>query len=131
MIFADIKTNAMTISGDGNDILSEFVALISLLIIKSDANKEQVKEIFTGEEFWDHVGRIDKKDVKDKKMIFVDLKSKTVITKGRLDRVMDEALNAITKIAEDGGKSAKEDLREILMSDKFWDNIECDEDEEE
>ncbi|MCZ6116916.1 hypothetical protein [Campylobacter ureolyticus] len=64
-------------------------------------------------------------------MIFVDLKSKTVITKGRLDRVMDEALNAIMKIAEDGGKSAKEDLREILMSDKFWDNIECDEDEEE
>lgn len=67
MIFADIKTNAMAISGDGNDILSEFVALISLLITKSDANKEQVKEIFTGEEFWDYVGRIDKKDVKDKK----------------------------------------------------------------
>ncbi|MCZ6159127.1 hypothetical protein [Campylobacter ureolyticus] len=67
MIFADIKTNTMTISGDGNDILSEFVALISLLITKSDANKKQVKEIFTGEEFWDHVGRIDKKDVKDKK----------------------------------------------------------------
>lgn len=66
MIFADIKTNAMAISGDGNDILSEFVALISLLITKSDANKEQVKEIFTGEEFWDYVGRIDKKDVKDK-----------------------------------------------------------------
>ena len=56
MIFADIKTNTMTISGDGNDILSEFVALISLLITKSDANKEQVKEIFTGEEFWDYVG---------------------------------------------------------------------------
>ena len=55
MIFADIKTNAMAISGDGNDILSEFVALISLLIIKSDANKEQVKEIFTSEEFWDYV----------------------------------------------------------------------------
>ncbi|MCZ6172458.1 hypothetical protein [Campylobacter ureolyticus] len=67
MIFADIKTNAMTISGDGNDILSEFVALISLLITKSDASKKQVKEIFTGEEFWDYVGRIDKKDVKDKK----------------------------------------------------------------
>ena len=67
MIFADIKTNAMTISGDGTDILSEFVALISLLITKSDASKKQVKEIFTGEEFWDYVGRIDKKDVKDKK----------------------------------------------------------------
>lgn len=67
MIFADIKTNAMAISGDGNDILSEFVALISLLITKSDASKKQVKEIFTGEEFWDYVGRIDKKDVKDKK----------------------------------------------------------------
>ncbi|MCZ6161966.1 hypothetical protein [Campylobacter ureolyticus] len=64
-------------------------------------------------------------------MIFVDLKSKTVITKGRLDRVMDEAFNAIMKIAEDGGKNVKEDLRKILMSDKFWDSIECDEDEEE
>ena len=53
MVFADIKTNTMTISGDGNDILSEFVALISLLITKSDANKKQIKEIFTGEEFWD------------------------------------------------------------------------------
>lgn len=64
-------------------------------------------------------------------MIFVDLKSKTVITKGRLDRVMNEALNAIMKIAEDGGKDAKEDLRKILISDKFWDKIECDEDEDE
>ncbi|MDU7070045.1 hypothetical protein [Campylobacter ureolyticus] len=64
-------------------------------------------------------------------MIFVDLKSKTIVTKGRLDRVMDEALNAIMKIAEDGGKSVKEDLRKILISDKFWDKIECDEDEEE
>lgn len=64
-------------------------------------------------------------------MIFVDLKSKTIVTKGRLDRVMNEALNAIMKIAEDGGKSVKEDLRKILISDKFWDKIECDEDEEE
>nr|DAR64041.1 MAG TPA: hypothetical protein [Caudoviricetes sp.] len=64
-------------------------------------------------------------------MIFVDLKSKTVITKGRLDRVMNEALNTIMKIAEDGGKKVKEDLRKILISDKFWDSIECDEDEEE
>ena len=64
-------------------------------------------------------------------MIFVDLKSKTIVTKGRLDYVMNEALNAIMKIAEDGGKSAKDDLRKILISDKFWDNIECDEDEEE
>lgn len=64
-------------------------------------------------------------------MIFVDLKSKTIVTKGRLDRVMDEALNAIMKIAEDGGKSVKEDLRKILISDKFWDKIECDEDEED
>ena len=64
-------------------------------------------------------------------MICVDLKSKTIVTKGRLDRVMDEALNAIMKIAEDGGKSVKEDLRKILISDKFWDKIECDEDEEE
>ena len=57
-------------------------------------------------------------------MIFVDLKSKTIVTKGRLDRVMNEALNAIMKIAEDGGKKIKEDLRKILISDKFWDNIE-------
>lgn len=64
-------------------------------------------------------------------MIFVDLKSKTVITKGRLDRVMNEALNAIMKIGEDGGKKIKEDLRKILISDKFWDKIECDEDEED
>lgn len=64
-------------------------------------------------------------------MIFVDLKSKTIVTKGRLDRVMSEALNAIMKIGEDGGKKVKEDLRKILISDKFWDNIECDEDEEE
>lgn len=64
-------------------------------------------------------------------MIFVDLKSKTIVTKGRLDRVMSEALNAIMKIGEDGGKKIKEDLRKILISDKFWDNIECDEDEEE
>ena len=62
MIFADIKTNAMAISGDGNDILSEFVALISLLITKSDANKKQVKEIFTGEEFWDNIGRNEDKE---------------------------------------------------------------------
>lgn len=64
-------------------------------------------------------------------MIFVDLKSKTVITKGRLDCVIDEAFNAIIKIAEDGGKSVKDGLRKILMSDRFWDSIECDEDEEE
>lgn len=64
-------------------------------------------------------------------MIFVDLKSKTVITKGRLDRVMNEALNAIMKIGEDGGKKIKEDLRKILISDKFWDKIEYDEDEED
>lgn len=64
-------------------------------------------------------------------MIFVDLKSKTIVTKGRLDRVMDEALNAIMKIAEDGGKRVKDDLRKILISDKFWDKIECDEDEED
>lgn len=64
-------------------------------------------------------------------MIFVDLKSKTVITKGRLDCVMSEAVNAIIKTAEDGGKSAKDDLRKLLTSDSFWDSIECDEDEEE
>lgn len=64
-------------------------------------------------------------------MIFVDLKSKTIVTKGRLDYVMNEALNAIMKIAEDGGKRVKDDLRKILISDKFWDKIECDEDEEE
>ena len=64
-------------------------------------------------------------------MIFVDLKSKTIVTKGRLDRVMDEALNAIMKIGEDGGKKKKEDLRKILISDKFWDNIEDEEDEED
>ena len=64
-------------------------------------------------------------------MIFVDLKSKTIVTKGRLDRVMNEALNAIMKIGEDGGKKIKEDLRKILISDKFWDNIECEEDEED
>jgi|GEM_PF-2910298 hypothetical protein len=64
-------------------------------------------------------------------MIFVDLKSKTIVTKGRLDRVMSEALNAIMKIGEDGGKKIKEDLRKILISDKFWDNIEDEEDEED
>lgn len=64
-------------------------------------------------------------------MIFVDLKSKTIVTKGRLDRVMSEALNAIMKIGEDGGKKIKEDLRKILISDKFWDNIEDEEDEKD
>lgn len=56
-------------------------------------------------------------------MIFVDLKSKTIVTKGRLDYVMNEALNAIMKIAEDGGKRVKDDLRKILISDKFWNKI--------
>lgn len=64
-------------------------------------------------------------------MIFVDSKSKTMVIKGKLDCVIDEAINAIMKIAEDSGKNTKDDLREILMSDKFWDRIKCDEDDEE
>ena len=64
-------------------------------------------------------------------MIFADTKSNTVTVRGKSPDVMNEALNAIIKIAEDGGKKIKEDLRKILISDKFWDNIECDEDDED
>lgn len=64
-------------------------------------------------------------------MIFADTKRNTVTIRGKSPDVFNELLNAIMKIAEDGGKKVKEDLRKILISDKFWDSIECDEDEEE
>lgn len=64
-------------------------------------------------------------------MIFADTKSNTVTVRGKSPDVFNELLNAIMKIAEDGGKKVKEDLRKILISDKFWDSIECDEDKEE
>jgi hypothetical protein len=64
-------------------------------------------------------------------MIFVDLKSKTIVFEGRYDYVLEEVLSALKKIAKDWGEDMQKELREDLSSDKFWDNIECDEDEEE
>ncbi len=64
-------------------------------------------------------------------MIFVDLENKKMVFRGRYDYVLEEVLSALKKIAKDWGEDVQKELREDLSSDKFWDKIECDEDEEE
>ncbi len=64
-------------------------------------------------------------------MIFVDLENKKMVFRGRYDYVLKEVLSALKKIAKDWGEDVQKELREDLSSDKFWDSIECDEDEEE
>ena len=54
-----------------------------------------------------------------------------MVFEGRYDYVLEEVLSALKKIAKDWGEDMQKELREDLSSDKFWDNIECDEDEEE
>ncbi|WP_311337114.1 hypothetical protein [Campylobacter ureolyticus] len=64
-------------------------------------------------------------------MIFVDLENKKMVFRGRYDYVLEEVLSALKKIAKDWGEDVQKELREDLSSDKFWNSIECDEDEKE
>lgn len=64
-------------------------------------------------------------------MIVIDKKRNTATINGEnLTVILDELLSIIALIVK-SGNIKKDDLRKILISDKFWDSIECDEDEEE
>lgn len=63
-------------------------------------------------------------------MIFLDEKSNTTVIKGGKTVILNELLNIVALIIEKGNVK-KESLRKMLNDDGFWDNIECDEDEEE
>lgn len=63
-------------------------------------------------------------------MIFMDLKSNTVVLKGGSRTILNE-LSSIVVLIIEKGNIKKETVRKMISDDKFWDSIECDEDEEE
>ena len=52
MIFADTKSNTVTVQGEGSDIFRELLSVITFIIKNSNMKKEELRELLNDDKFW-------------------------------------------------------------------------------
>lgn len=55
MIFADTKSNTVTVQGEGSDIFRELLSVITFIIKNSNATKEELRELINDDGFWNSI----------------------------------------------------------------------------
>lgn len=62
MIFADTKSNTVTVHGEGSDVFRELLSVITFIIKNSNVTKEELRELLSNDEVWKQIGRECAKD---------------------------------------------------------------------
>ncbi|MDU4981097.1 MAG: hypothetical protein E6258_00600 [Campylobacter ureolyticus] len=57
MIFADTKSNAVTVQGEGSDIFRELLSVITFIVKNSNMDKEELRELLNDDKFWKQADR--------------------------------------------------------------------------
>lgn len=57
MIFADIKSNTVTVQGEGSDIFRELLSIITFIVKNSNMKKEELRELLNDDKFWKQADR--------------------------------------------------------------------------
>lgn len=64
MIFADTKSNTVTVRGNGSDVFNELLSAILFIVKNSNMDKEELRELLSNDEAWK---QIDRECAKDKR----------------------------------------------------------------
>ncbi|MDU7070046.1 hypothetical protein [Campylobacter ureolyticus] len=57
MIFADTKSNTVTVHGEGSDVFRELLSVITFIIKNSNVTKEELREWLNDDKFWKQADR--------------------------------------------------------------------------
>lgn len=64
MIFADTKSNTVTVQDEGSDIFRELLSVITFIAKNSNMGKEELRELLNDDKVWE---QIDRECAKDKR----------------------------------------------------------------
>ena len=62
MIFADTKSNTVTVQGEGSDIFRELLSVIAFIVKNSNMKKEEFRELLNDDKVWEQIDRECAKD---------------------------------------------------------------------